>query len=115
MWFKTIFTFSERLLTMNQKQILEALANGALTVEQASAMLSVQTEKPIVFKGQPENKGVSVYGLHAGRPITFNVRQWNRLLEARAELEAALKSYEAGTLEIVSKKEEEETPAKAAA
>jgi len=64
---------------MSQQEILNKVAKGEITADEASVLLTKANEKPITFK-VGEKGGVSVYGL--GRfPTTLYAGQWSRLLD----------------------------------
>ena len=76
---------------MKREEVLEKLAKGELTVEEASKHLAA-TDAP--KRGQlyckvSEKGGVSVYGLQR-MPVTLYVEQWDRLIAFTDEIKAFL-------------------------
>lgn len=65
-------------------ELLEQVAKGVITPEQAMQQLKAATEKPITFK-VGDKGGVSVYGLQRF-PVTLYGEQWERLLDHADQL-----------------------------
>lgn len=74
-------------------EVLLAVQQGAITLEQASALLSsLSAEKPKgkIWAKISEKGALSVYGLMRF-PVTLYVEQWERLLDWQEELRANMK------------------------
>ena len=72
---------------MTKSEILSAVAEGKMTVEEAAQHLSAMIEpQPLRLKVSPKG-GVSIYGM--GRfPITLYADQWLRVLDFGDEIRA---------------------------
>jgi hypothetical protein len=66
--------------TMERKEILERLAAGELSPEEADKLLAKDESKGAIYCKVSDKGAISVYGL--GRfPVTLYVEQWQRLLD----------------------------------
>lgn len=65
---------------MKREEVLQKLAKGELTVEQANELLAADEPKRGSLYCKVSQKGaISVYGLQR-MPVTLYVEQWERLL-----------------------------------
>ena len=73
--------------TLTKSEILVAVAEGTMTVEEASEhLVAMVTPQPLRLKVSPKG-GVSIYGM--GRfPITLYSDQWIRILDFGDEIRA---------------------------
>ena len=80
---------------MERKEILERLAAGELTPEQADELLAQgEKKKGTIYCKVSDKGGISVYGL--GRfPTTLYVEQWLRLLDFGDEIRRFAKEHDA--------------------
>lgn len=65
---------------MTEKQVVEALAAGKITADEALKLLAEGKEKPLTVKVSPDGKKVAIYGAQKF-PITHWPRQWRRILD----------------------------------
>lgn len=79
---------------MKREEILQQLASGALSVEQADKLLAADTPKRGQLYCKVSQKGaISVYGLQR-MPVTLYVEQWERLLDFGDEVRAFAKEHD---------------------
>ena len=75
---------------MTRNEVLVALANGSMKLDDASALLdtldkSSATVAALYVKANPESRTISLYGL--GRmPVTLYRSQWERLVKDGAKV-----------------------------
>ncbi len=80
---------------MSRKEILEKLASGELTADQADELLAKEEEaKRTGLYCKVSQKGaLSVYGLQR-MPVTLYVEQWERLLAIADEIRQFAKDHD---------------------
>ena len=79
---------------MKKEEILEKLAAGGITVEEATKLLAENEPKRGSLYCKVSEKGaVSVYGLQR-MPVTLYLEQWDRLLDFSDDLRAFIKENE---------------------
>ncbi len=80
---------------MKKEEILEKVAAGKLSVDEAAKLLAEETAKPgtLYCKVSPKG-GMSLYGLQR-MPVTLYVEQWERLLDFADNIRAFLKEHSA--------------------
>lgn len=80
---------------MSRKEILEKLASGELTADQADELLAKEEEaKQKGLYCKVSQKGaISVYGLQR-MPVTLYVEQWERLLDIADEIRQFAKDHD---------------------
>ena len=71
---------------MNRQEILEKVAAGELSIDEAGKLMEQDERKPagLYCKVSPKG-GVSVYGLQR-MPVTLYASQWERLLDFAEEI-----------------------------
>lgn len=78
---------------MERKEILERLAGGELSPEEADELLAKGEKKTGLYCKVSGKGGISVYGL--GRfPTTLYAEQWQRLLDFGDEIRQFAKEHE---------------------
>jgi hypothetical protein len=76
---------------MNKDEILEKVAAGEISVEQAKTLLAESEPKRGSLYCKVSEKGaVSVYGLQR-MPVTLYLEQWGRLLDFGDEIRSFIK------------------------
>ncbi len=80
---------------MKKEEILAQVAEGKLTVDQASKLLADQEspKRGALYCKVSSKGGVSLYGLQR-MPVTLYVEQWERLLGFADELREFLKEHD---------------------
>ncbi len=79
---------------MKREEILEKLAAGELSVEEANRLLAEAEQKrgSLYFKVS-QKSALSVYGLQR-MPVTLYVEQWERLLDVADDIRQFAKEHE---------------------
>jgi hypothetical protein len=80
---------------MNKEEILQKLAAGELSVDEAGRLLA-QIEQPkrgALHCKVSQKRALSVYGLQR-MPVTLYVEQWERLLDFADEIRQFAKEHE---------------------
>ena len=80
---------------MKKEEILEKLAAGELSVEEANRLLAEvdQPKRGTLYCKVSQKGALSVYGLQR-MPVTLYVEQWERLLDFTDELRQFAKEHE---------------------
>ena len=77
---------TKRALTMKREDVLQKLAAGELSVDEANQLLAENEQKRGSLYCRVSQKGaLSVYGLQR-MPVTLYVEQWERLLDFADEI-----------------------------
>jgi hypothetical protein len=80
---------------MNKEDILDKLAKGQMTVDEASKLLAdAEPPKRSLYCKVSQKGAVSLYGLQR-MPVTLYVEQWERLLSFSDDLLAFMKEHDA--------------------
>jgi hypothetical protein len=78
---------------VERKEILERLAAGELSPDEADGLLAQGEKKGMIYCKVSDKGGISVYGL--GRfPTTLYVEQWQRLLDFGDEIRRFAKDHD---------------------
>ena len=82
---------------MKREEILEKLAAGALSVEEANRLLAEaeQKKRGSLYCKVSQKSALSVYGLQR-MPVTLYVEQWERLLDFADDIRQFAKVNESG-------------------
>lgn len=76
---------------MNKDEILEKLAAGELSVDEAKKLMAeAEPKRGSLYCKVSEKGGLSVYGLQR-MPVTLYVEQWERLLDFADEVRQFIK------------------------
>ena len=80
---------------MSRKEILEKLASGELTADQADELLAKEEEarRTGLYCKVSQKGALSVYGLQR-MPVTLYVEQWERLLDFADEIRQFAKAHD---------------------
>ena len=79
---------------MNKDEILEKLAAGQLSVEEAKSLIAeTEPKRGSLYCKVSEKGAVSVYGLQR-MPVTLYMEQWGRLLDFGDEIRTFVKENE---------------------
>ena len=79
---------------MKKEDILAQLAEGKLSVDQASKLLTEEAPKRGTLYAKVSQKGaMSLYGLQR-MPVTLYIEQWERLFGFADEIKAFLKEHD---------------------
>jgi hypothetical protein len=79
---------------MNKDEILEKLAAGQLSVEEAKSLIAeTEPKRGSLYCKVSEKGAVSVYGLQR-MPVTLYMEQWGRLLDFGDEIRKFIKENE---------------------
>lgn len=80
---------------MNKDEILEKLAAGDLSVDEAKKLMAeVEPKRGTLYCKVSEKGGLSVYGLQR-MPVTLYVEQWGRLLDFADDIRSFIKDNDA--------------------
>jgi hypothetical protein len=79
---------------MNKDEILEKLAAGQLSVDEAKSLIAeTEPRRGSLYCKVSEKGAVSVYGLQR-MPVTLYMEQWGRLLDFGEEIRTFIKENE---------------------
>jgi hypothetical protein len=79
---------------MNKDEILEKLAAGELSVDEAKSLIAeTEPKRGALYCKVSEKGAVSVYGLQR-MPVTLYMEQWQRLLDYGEEVRKFIKENE---------------------